>query len=195
MWNTHRELSGHPHSVARTIVGMAIVACMAPAAVLGVERVQNGTFSGGSTNWTQWAERGSPSFNFASANVPTGGSTPALQVSSSNPNGHNGGVFQELSLVSGETYTVTVLARDNTGSSQHWQEVVVGETAPVNGSDYGQNCTETGPNCDSGVGFGCTAAGKVLLKWFTGNCDNWNGNQTTACRRQCTSFVATSGTM
>jgi hypothetical protein len=97
------------------------------------------------------------------------------------------------------------VSRDvNSTTNGAWGEVLIGANPPQNGKDYGSGCAATLPDCAGGVGAGCGANSgtnvnaTLLLKWDTASpsgCDNWSGGPTTACRRQCTTFVAPAGTV
>ena len=160
-------------------------------------RVTNADF-GSSTDWNQWAERGSATFDYNAQDdcntdvCPAGsGGGPCARVSQSGD--FNGGIWTPMTLLAGSSYTVSLLSRDvGSTANMAWGEVVVGSTAPVNGSDYGNACTATGADCSGGVGAGCADDGKLLLKWDTFDCDNWNGDETTACKRLCATFTAPS---
>ena len=137
------------------------------------EPVSNGDFSAGGSGWTNWTERGSATRNFSSSQTPTGGSTPALQISSTG--NFNGGVYQTLNLTAGNTYSVKVVARDvGSTAGKAWQEIHVGATQPTNGQDYNNG---------------------LRLKWDTITCPGWNGNETSACITQQASFTASAATM
>ena len=144
-----------------------------------VEPVVNGNFSSGSSNWTTWAERGSGTLDFAATTCPTGGSAPCFRIT--NTGNFNGGAYQTLSLVSGNSYTLRVVSRDiGSTAGGPWAEVLVGTAAPSNGSDYKA---------------GSPSGTSLLAKWNTITCDNWNGNQTTACVEQQLTFNASASTM
>ncbi len=140
------------------------------------QRVANGDFSNGSVDWISWTQRGSATRNFTSSYPPSGGSAPVLEMSS---NSFNGGVYQVLSLVVGQSYTLSILSRDvNSDSGGAWCEVLAGASLPQDGQDYANG----------------NPSGTLLLqKWDTITCDNWNGSP--GCIANTTSFTASASTM
>lgn len=119
---------------ALTISLAASVGLLLAGSVFAGERVTNGTFGSG-TGWTDWTERGSITRDFnSSTGGPTRGSPPHLRYY--NGNNFNGGVWQPVTLIGGQTYTLSGFFRDYNGSST-WAEVLIGTSAPVDGSDYG----------------------------------------------------------
>lgn len=153
-------------------VSWVVVACLTAGVGHAGERVANGNFSGGAGGWTQWTERGTVNINFAfqGGDCPTGGSGNCARVDGVF---FNGGFWQELSVVAGQTYTIAVLSKD-WGTTAGWAEVHAGSASPANGVDYINN---------------------QRLKWDTLSCDNWNGNQNTACVQSAPAFVAAGNTV
>ena len=142
--------------------------------VCGSNQLVNGDFSSGSAGWSNWVERGSATFSYTTTggNCPTGGTGNCARISQ--PGNFNGGIYRTVQLVGGASYTVEALSKDvNSTASAAWGEIHVGATAPVNGSDY--------------------AIGETT-KWDTFSCDNWDGNQSTACITNTNAFTATAGT-
>ena len=135
----HRTMSSSMRSMNRVpcrVILPALAALLLAVPALGGERVVNGGF-GSNSNWTNWTERGSATRNFNSSSAPSGGSAPCLQINGGS--NFNGGVFQAISLVSGQTYTLSAKTRDvNSSGACVWAEILVGTTAPaISGSDYG----------------------------------------------------------
>ena len=178
-----------------SVNGPATVAITVVEPMCVDNRVSNPDFGTGD-DWTEWSERGSATVSFTeTANCPNGsGGGPCARVTSTG--NWNGGIYTTLYLEAGETYTASVVSRDvNTPASKGWAEMLIGTTAPVNNSDYGNGCTAAAADCAGGVGDGCAGDGKLLLKWDTFDCDNWNGDETTACKRTCATFTAPAGTV
>jgi uncharacterized protein (DUF362 family) len=141
-------------------------------------RVVNADFSAGESGWTRWAERGTATYNFTdTTSAPSGGEGNCARVSSTS---FNGGFWQPLSLVQGQSYTVRVRSRDvGSAAEAAWAEVLIGVAPPTDGQDYRN---------------GSPAGTTLLVKWDTWSCDNWNGDQTGACIQSTGSFVAPAST-
>jgi len=195
---THTQSAGTLRPQARLCsslhpVGLTLLAVLGLASPLFAgERVINGGF-GSSSGWTLWTQRGNTStFNFAesSSGVCPSGFSGSCFSTGVNTSGLNGGMYQQLSLVSGQTYTVSAISRDfGTAVNNGWAEIHVGTSVPANGTDYGGGCAAGVCN-----GSGCSPGGTIQLKkWDTFSNDNWNGTSPTVTN--CTSFVASASTM
>ena len=184
-------MSGLLIDVQRTCGVVLAVVVLAALPVVAGERVTNGDFSNGSTGWTEWQERGTATRDFNSTATPAGGASPSLQISQTGS--FNGGVYQQLALVAGQTYTVSVVSKDNGSTADAaWGEVLIGTQQPANGADYGGGCAQDG-GCQNGQG--CSPTGTILLKkWDTFSCAGWDGADT-PCKQNCTTFTASAAGM
>jgi endoglucanase len=102
--------------------------------VTGEEVVVNGGF-GSDTGWTQWNINGAQTFDFNyAADTPAAGSGPGLRVSGGADN--NGGVYQAVTLQSGQTYTLRGAFKDIGSQPQSaWAEVYLVAAQPQTGVD------------------------------------------------------------
>ena len=154
-----------------TVLGLATALAIMPATARAGERVTNGGFTSNMSGWSNWQQRGGFSVSSSGSNCPSGGSGNCARIDG-NTN-FNGGIWQQISLVSGQTYTLSVTSRDwGTNANAGWAEIHVGNSPPSNGSDY--NAT-------------------LVKKWDTFACNDWNG--TAPCVTNNGSFNASSSTM
>jgi len=119
------------------------------AVPVGAQIVTNGDFNQGGTGWTVWNAHPVQSLAVdfaASANLPDGATAPAVALTKSPSFGNeNTGIYQAITLTGGNAYSFDGLTRDN-GTYQSgpddgwccgiWNEIWIGKTEPVNGTDY-----------------------------------------------------------
>lgn len=100
----------------------------------GVEVLTNGGFDGG-VGWTEFTVNGEQTIGFNDSALPAGGIGTALRISSLGQS--NGGVYQAIELIPGETYQLSGLFRDVGSPPQSaWCEVYISREAPQDGVDY-----------------------------------------------------------
>lgn len=113
----------------RFIVIALLIALCAPA--MAANLLQNGDFSNGTANWTFWVQRGSNTlFTTENGQAKFWGAN------------FNGGIYQTFTTVPGVTYVISgwgKFAINNTTNQDTWSEILIGNSAPVNGSDYGSS--------------------------------------------------------
>jgi len=102
----------------------------------GNEIITNGSF-GSADGWLSYVHEFPVSRDFNFQNIsPIGGSGPALRMTGTAPSFRiaNGGVYQAVNLIGGETYTLSGSFRD-LGSNDAWAEVFLVDTPPLFGVD------------------------------------------------------------
>src|SRR5262245_29240060 len=107
---------------------LVIAVLWMPAIGYSGERVTNGNFSAGAASWSNWTDRGSATRDFASTNFPKGGASPCLEIK--NNSDFNGGVWQQISVVPSNTYTLSYAFREFGGTSW-FAEILVGTVQPT----------------------------------------------------------------
>lgn len=133
-------------------------------ASVGSNLLTNGEFGDGS-GWTEFNQTtaGGETIVFdytATTDVPSGASSPALNVTQSG-GFRNGGIYQPVNVVAGTTYILSGYTKDN-GSIDSWGEFYLVDTQPTDGNDvsgtnfYAYSTYATCGGWNSAIGVNCS---------------------------------------